>query len=118
MNGTSRMNPDSEPDDELDPALLGLFDRAPSPPDAAAFVNGTLRKLETARRARLIRQCATLLIVLLASAFLAPYAARATLMAASWFADWLPAAGVALLSPIGWICVALVAWRITRRRFS
>jgi hypothetical protein len=116
MNGTSRVSPNSEPDDDgLDPALTHLFDTAPAPADADAFIRSTLRKLDEARRARLLRRCAAVLVTLVVSALVAPYAAWATLLVSSRLAEWLPAAGVALVSPIAWGCAALVVWSVIRR---
>jgi hypothetical protein len=110
MNGTSGVNPNSEPDG-IDPALSRLFDRAPAPPDGDSFVRATLLKLQAARRAQLLRRCAIVLVILLLGALVSPYVARMTLLIASWFSEGLPAASLALASPLAWACGALIAWR-------
>jgi hypothetical protein len=61
-----------------------------------------------------MRQLAGLAIILTSSAFVAPYVAQQTLLVADWFTNQLPATGMALVSPIGCVCAALLAWRITR----
>lgn len=117
MNGTSRVNcNNSEPDDEgLDPAILRLFDEAPRPAERDGFIAATMLEMQAARRARFLRRCTTVAALLLVGALLAPYAARATLMVASSFAEWLPTASLVLFSPIAWGCATLIAWRIARR---
>ena len=47
-----------------------------------------------------------------------PVVARLTLAAMDWFTGHLPQTGVALASPIGGVCAALIAWRIARHRFN
>ena len=114
MNGTSR--PNFEPDDGgLDPNLARLFDEAHTPLQPEPFVSATLMKLESLRRARFIRRCATVALVMIVGAFLAPYVADATLVLASWFAERLPDTVLALGSCA---CAALIAWRTTRRQLS
>jgi hypothetical protein len=118
MNG----NVPGPPDDNegLDPELIQLFDAAKTPAAAGApitadaFVASVLLSMQRTRRLRLIRQVAGLAIVLISSAFLAPYVAQQTLLAADWFTNQLPATGTALLSPIGSVCAALLAWRLAR----
>jgi hypothetical protein len=113
MNGTSRTNPEFDPDDgRLDPNLARLFDDAQAPPQAEAFVSEALARLESARRARLIRRYAALVVVMVAGAFLAPYAASASVAAASWLAERLPDTVLALGSCA---CAALLAWRAHRQ---
>jgi hypothetical protein len=102
----------------LDPELLRLFDAAVPAPHEGAFVATTIARLERARRARLIRRFAGTAIVLIAAAIVAPYVAQLTLTATDWLLDHLPQTGVALASPIGCVCAALIAWRIARRQFS
>jgi hypothetical protein len=115
VNGTSR-TPGFEPDDgELDPELTRLFDDAAPPLDAEAFVSITLAKLETARRTRLVRSCATVAVAMIIGAFLAPYVASATMGAASWLEDHLPDTVLALGSCA---CAALIAWRTARGQLS
>lgn len=116
MNGTSRTNPNYEPDGGgLDPNLARLFDEAEAPPRPDAFVAATLARLESARRARLRHQCAAIAIVMIGGAFLAPYAANATLAAASWLSEQLPGTVLALGSCA---CAALIAWRTARRQLG
>jgi hypothetical protein len=118
MNGNGPGRPDD--DEGLDPGLIQLFDAAKTQaavdalPASQAFVASVLLSMQRTRRLRLIRQVAGLAIILVCSAFLAPYVAQQTLLAADWFTNQLPATGTALLSPIGWVCAALVAWRIAR----
>ena len=102
-------------DDGLDPELTRLFDAAatPQPAAGAAFVSSLLRKMQHARRLRLVRQAAGAIILMVVSAFLAPYVAQQTLGIAGWLAERLPATDVAVVYPI--LCVlALIAWRMTR----
>lgn len=117
MNGISR-----EPDDEgLDPSLLHLFDAAAAAADATrdeAFVSTMLMRLEKARRARFIARLIVTAIIMTSAAVLAPYVARVTLNVMDWLVQSLPETGMALASPIGCVCAALIAWRIARRRFS
>jgi len=119
MNGFSRINPD-EPrgDDGLDPHLLRLFDSVPPYENEGAFVATTIAGLERARRAQLIRRLIGIIIIMLVAAIIAPYVARLTLAAMDWFTGHLPQTGVALASPIGCVCAALLAWRIARRQFN
>jgi hypothetical protein len=115
MNGNGPGRPDD--DEGLDPGLIQLFDaaRTQAPlPASHAFVASVLLSMQRTRRLRLIRQLAGLAIILVCSAFLAPYVAQKTLLAADWFTNQLPATGTALLSPIGCVCAALLAWRIAR----
>jgi hypothetical protein len=117
MNGNGPGRPDD--DEGLDPGLIELFDAAKTQaavhalPASHAFVASVLSSMQRTRRLRLIRQVAGLAIILVCSAFLAPYVAQQTLLAADWFTNQLPATGTALLSPIG-VCAALLAWRIAR----
>ena len=113
MNGNVPGRPGN--DDGLDPELIQLFDSGKTPAGAAdAFVASVLLSMQRTRRLRLIRQIAGLAIILVCSAFLAPYVAQQTLLAADWFTNRLPATGTALLSPIGCVCAALLAWRVAR----
>ena len=113
MNGNVPGRPDD--DEGLDPGLIQLFDSAETPAGAAdAFVASVLLSMQRTRRLRLIRQIAGLAIILISSAFLAPYVAQQTLFVADWLTDQLPATGMALVSPIGSVCAALLAWRIAR----
>jgi hypothetical protein len=120
MNGSVPGRPDD--DEGLDPELIQLFDTAktdapisaPVAKTADAFVASVLLSMQRARRLRLIRKVAGLAIILISSAFLAPYVAQQTLFVADWFTDQLPATGMALVSPIGSVCAALLAWRIAR----
>jgi hypothetical protein len=113
MNGNVPGRPDD--DEGLDPELIQLFDAAKAPAAVGApFVASVLLSMQRTRRLRLIRQVAGLAIVLISSAFLAPYVAQQTLFVAAWFTNQLPATGMALVSPIGSVCAALLAWRIAR----
>lgn len=102
-------------DDGLDPELRQLFDSAaaPEPGGGAAFVSSLLLKMQHGRRRRLVRQAAGVIVVMVGSAFLAPYVAQQTLGVAGWLAERLPATDVAVVSPISCV-LALVAWRMTR----
>jgi hypothetical protein len=119
MNGDFPGRP--EHDEGLDPELLQLFDGAKiqtariGAPSPDAFVASVRSAMQRTRRRRLARQIAGLTIILTAGAFLAPYVAQQTLLAADCLVDQLPAMGVALLSPIGCLCAALLAWGIARR---
>lgn len=109
------MNGISDEPEGLDPELTRMFDRAPAPLAGDAFVHATLLQLRKARRAALARRSALVAIVMVLTAAIAPYVAQATLLAAGWLSDRLPAAELALVSPVGYACAALLAWRIARR---
>jgi hypothetical protein len=113
MNGNVPGRPDD--DEGLDPELIQLFDGAKTQAAGGdAFVASVLLNMQRTRRLRLIRQIGGLTIILISSAFLAPYVAQQTLLVADWFTNQLPATGMALASPIGSVCAALLAWRIAR----
>jgi hypothetical protein len=119
MNGLSRgpMGPD---DDGLDPELAGLFEEAHQPLPAETFVAAAFDNIRKVRRRRLIARASGVAIILAAGAWAAPYAAEQTLRIAGWVAEDLPAntGEIALASPLGWLCAALVTWRILRHRFQ
>jgi hypothetical protein len=119
MNGLTRgpMGPD---DDGLDPELTGLFDEARQPLPAETFVAARLDNIRQARRRRLVSQVSGVAIFLAVGAWVAPYAAEQTLRIAGWVMEGLPAntGEIALASPLGWLCAALVTWRILRHRFQ
>ena len=113
MNGNIPGRPDD--DEGLDPELIQLFDAAKTQAAAGdAFLTTVLLSMQRTRRLRVMRQLAGLAIILTSSAFVAPYVARQTLLVADWFTNQLPATGMALVSPIGSVCAALLAWRIAR----
>jgi hypothetical protein len=106
MNDMHHISPG---DDGLDPNLLDLFDAAPTVDgNDEAFVRATLMRLEKARRRRLFLRLTLTATIVVLGAILSPYVAEATLTTMDW----------ALASPVGCACVALIAWGITRRRFS
>jgi hypothetical protein len=109
------MNGMSDGPEGLDPELTRMFDAARAPLAEEAFVRATLLELRKARRAWLARRSAILAIALVLSAWVAPYVAQATLLAAGWLSERLPGAGLALVSPLGCVCAALIAWRVARR---
>ena len=109
------MNGMSDGSEGLDPELTRMFDRAQPPLAEEAFVSATLLELRKARRAWLARRSAILAIALVLGACIAPYVAQATLLAAGWLSERLPAAELALISPLGCVCAALIAWRVARR---
>jgi hypothetical protein len=119
MNGLTR-GPTGPDDDRLDPELAGLFEGACQPLAAETFVVTVFENMRKARRRRLISQVSGMAIVLAAGACVAPYAAEQTLRIAGWVAEGLPAntGEIALASPLGWLCAALVTWRILRHRFQ
>ena len=105
MNGISREPPEEE---GLDPALIGLFDAAAAVgTHDEAFVSATLLNLEKARRRRFFVRLIVTAMIVTGAAVLAPYVAQVTLTAMD-----------SLVSPIGCVCAALIAWRTARRRFS
>lgn len=113
MNGHDPRDPEG-----LDPQLLQLFDAASQQTARAApdyFVAATLLKMKLGARARLIRRCGAVAVIMTLGAILAPFIAAATLDAASWMVEHLPVAGMTLLAPLGCACAALLAWRIARR---
>ena len=119
MNGLTR-GPMGTDDDGLDPELSGLFDEARQSLPAETFVAAVFDNMRKARRQRLIFQVSGVAIFLAMSAWVAPYAAEQTLRIAGWVAEDLPAntGEIALASPLGWLCAALVTWRFLRHRFQ
>jgi len=112
------ISPEGE-DEGLDRNLLRLFDSAsPAARDDEAFVSITLARLKRVQRTRLVLRLALTVIIVATGAILAPYVARATLTIMDWWLEYLPETGMALASPIGCVCAALIAWRIARRRFG
>jgi len=105
-------------DERLDPELLRLFAEAPAPADAGAFVAATVARLEKGRRDAFLKKLTATIVIMVLAALIAPAVARMTLTAMDWLLDHLPQTGVALASPIGCVCAALLAWRIARRQFS
>jgi hypothetical protein len=127
MNGKFPTPSDDDGDDNgLDPELVQLFEATArseaTAPDATAtgtatstaFVNSLLAKIKQERRLRLLRQMGGLAATLAIGAFLAPQVAQQTLCAAGWFTERLPATGGAFVSPLGYLCASLIAWRIAR----
>jgi hypothetical protein len=106
------MNDDSD--------LTRLFDDAQQPLPVENFVATALENVRQARRRRLLRQAAVVAVTLVAGAWAAPYAAEQTLRAAGWLAEgWTgQASELAIASPLGWLCGALVIWRIVRQRLQ
>jgi hypothetical protein len=109
------MNPEYE-DFDLD--LARMFDEARHPLAADTFLSAMLARVQRARRAQLLWRVGTLLTVVLLSGLIAPYAAQGSLAVAAWIGERLPVLGGALVSPVGWACSLLVAWRIMRRALS
>jgi TRAP-type C4-dicarboxylate transport system permease small subunit len=106
-------------DEGLDPDLLQLFDEASTVNmNDAAFLSATLVRLKKARRARFYLRVVFTAIVMASAAVLAPYVAQATMTSMDWLVEHLPQTGMALASPIGCACAALIAWRSARRRFN
>ena len=116
MNGNFRTHSDDDPDEGLDPDLTRLFDTSstPGPVTGAAFVSSVLLKMQRARRLRLIRQAASVALVMVIGAFLAPYAAQGTLIVAGWLAESPQGTGTAFVAPIGYVAASLLAWGIAR----
>jgi hypothetical protein len=116
----------SDDNNGLDPELVQLFEatakREAAAPGAAAtgaatstaFVNSLLGKIQQERRLRLAWQMAGLAATLAIGAFLAPQVAQQTLSAAGWFTERLPATGGAFVSPLGYLCASVIAWRLAR----
>lgn len=110
MNGHHPRDPEG-----LDPELLQLFDAASQHTPLTApdeFIAATLMQMRLGARARLIRRCVALAVIMTLGAILAPFIAATTLDTLGWMADHLPVAGMALLAPLGCACAALLAWRI------
>ena len=116
MNGNFRTHSDDDPDEDLDPDLTRLFDTSstPEPVTGAAFVSSVLLKMQRARRLRLIRQAASVALVMVIGAFLAPYAAQGTLLVAGWLTESRQGSGTAFVAPIGYVGASLLAWGIAR----
>jgi len=113
MNGHDRRDPQG-----LDPELLQLFDAASQQTPLTApdeFVAATLQQMRLGARARLIRRCVAVAVILALGAILAPFIAATTLDAVSWMMDHLTVTEMTLLSPLACACAALLAWRIAHR---
>jgi hypothetical protein len=115
MNGNLPGHPDN--DEGPDPELMQLFDAA-NAISGDAFVTSVLSSLRRARRLRLLRQLTGLAVIMISSTLMAPYVAQQTLLAAGWFTNQLPETGTTLFSPVGYVCAALIAWRVVRRARS
>lgn len=119
MNGLTH-GPLGPNEDGLDPELTSLFDEARQPLPADTFVAAMLDHMRQARRRRLISRATSVAIILAAAAWAAPYAAEQTLGIAGWVTEGLPdhTSELALASPLGWLCGALLTWRLLRHRFQ
>ena len=119
MNGLTR-GPTGPDDDGLDPELTGLFDEAHQPLSEETFVAAVFDNMRKARRRHLVSRAFGIGIVLAAGAWAAPYVAEQTLHITGWVVEGLPenTGEIALASPLGWLCAALVTWRILRHRFQ
>ena len=100
--------------EDFDLDLARMFHEARRPLVADAFVSEILVRVQRARRAQLLGRVGTRLTVVLLSGIIAPYAAQGSIAAAGWVGAQLPVLGSALISPIGWACSLLIAWRIMR----
>ncbi len=110
MNDISRDGRSAQEPHGLDPELLQLFDQTSSAgADDEAFIRAMLVRLHRARRRRLLARVLLTTSIIAAGAILAPYVAQATLTVADW---------VTLYYPVGYVCAALLAWRIARRQFN
>ena len=121
MNGNFRKHSDDDPDEGLDPDLTLLFDTGstPGPVTGEAFLNSVVLEMQRARRLRLIRQLASVTLIMVIGAFAAPYAARGTLLAAEWLMERPSGTGTAtFISFTAYACASLIAWGIARRARS
>jgi hypothetical protein len=116
MNGNFRTHSDDDHDEGLDPDLTQLFDTSITPATVTgeAFVSSVLLKMQRARRLRLMRQVASVTLIMVIGAFLAPYAAQGTLLVAGWLTESPQGTGTAFVAPIGYVCASLIAWGIAR----
>ena len=116
MNGNFRTHSDDDHDEGLDPDLTQLFDTSITAATLTgeAFVSSVLQKMQRARRLRLMRQVASVTLIMVIGAFLAPYAAQGTLFVASWLTESPQGTGTAFVAPIGYVCASLIAWGIAR----
>lgn len=122
MNDISRMSQHDghDPGDQqgFDPQLLRLFDAASQQtplPASEQFVAAAMLQIRRAARARLRRRCALVVAIMTGGALLAPFIAETTLNAVDWIAAHLAAVGMTLVSPLGCLGAALLAWRVARR---
>jgi hypothetical protein len=116
MNGNSRTHSDDDHDEGLDPDLTQLFDTSitPEPVTGKAFVSSVMLKMQRARRVRLVRQVASVTLIMVIGAFLAPYVAQGTLLVAGWLTESRQGTGTAFVAPIGYVCASLIAWGVAR----
>jgi hypothetical protein len=98
-----------------DEDLTRLFDEARGDLPSEAFLERFQMRMARARRARLILQLCPLVLLAAVAAIVAPYAARGSLVVIEHAVRWIPDLGLAMTSPIGWVCsLALGVWVLRR----
>src|SRR5690348_10873235 len=103
---------DSEP---LDEDLMRRFEGARNELPSAAFVERLERRLGRARRTRVGIRIVLLAALAIMAVLLTPYVTRGSLTAMDYAAQWVPDAGLALNTPLGWVgSLILGAWILKR----
>lgn len=99
----------------LDEDLLRLFEGARSELPSAAFLERIELRMARARSVRLAVQIGLLILLAVAVAIVTPEVTRESLAGGDYLARWLPDLGLALSSPLGWVCsLILGAWVLKR----
>ncbi len=95
----------------LDEDLLRLFERARTELPSAAFLERLERRMARARGVRLAVQISLLALLVVAIAIVTPEVTAGI----GYAAKWLPEIGLAMSSPLGWLCsLILGAWVLKR----
>lgn len=95
----------------LDDDLLHLFERARTELPSAAFLERTERRMARARGVRVALQVGLLAVLAVAMAIVTPEVTAGV----GYAVKWLPELGLAMSSPLGWVCSLLVGAGVLKR---
>lgn len=99
----------------LDEDLVRLFEGARTEIPSAAFLEHIELRMARVRGVRLAAQIGLLILLAVAVAILTPEIVSGSLAGGDYVARWLPDLGLALSSPLGWVCsLILGAWVLKR----
>jgi hypothetical protein len=100
---------------QLDEDLSRLFDqrRAVLPPEA--FLERFQKRMHRTRRIRLGVQLGLLAVLAVLAVIVAPYASRMLLAAIGDSPRWVAEVGLAMTSPLGWLCSVFLGLWVLRR---
>jgi hypothetical protein len=99
----------------LDQDLVRLFDDAQSTLPSEAFVERFERRMARSMRIRLALQAVGLALLAAVVWITAPYAIRGSLALSSSATEGLSDLGLAMGSPMGWVCSLLAGAWVLRR---